>query len=402
MSGARIKLNLGSGNHPLHGYVNVDRFGTPDVLHDLESFPWPWETSSVDEIVLNHVLEHLGETTEKFFGVMKELYRVATPGATVHIAVPHPNHDDFQADPTHVRRITPRGLELFSKKKNDEWAGTHLANTPLARQLDVDFEVVSVDYAVDEPWATQRREGQIDDEGLMRALRQYNNVVKEIRMVVRVVKPDSPTAVARSAERQGPAAPMRPGDEEFHGWYAPGGAGSGRGSTPDYTRHFRTFLEAFLLGHDVRSVLDYGCGDWQWARLVDWGGADYLGVDIVPSLVSTLRSAHQRPGVRFEVVDPEKWIMPQVDLVICKDVLQHLSNQEALSLVRRFEASARWVLYCNDVPRPTDPVNEDTVRGGFRRIDLSKPPFLVPGRYVFDFSTEPDGKAVFLWSREGR
>jgi hypothetical protein len=119
VSRPRIELNLGSGNHPLHGYVNDDRFGTPDVLHDLETFPWPWETSSVDEIVLNHVLEHLGETTEKFFGVMKELYRVAAPAATIHVVVPQPNHDDFQADPTHVRRITPRGLELFSRKKND-------------------------------------------------------------------------------------------------------------------------------------------------------------------------------------------------------------------------------------------------------------------------------------------
>jgi hypothetical protein len=185
-----LRLNLGSGNHPLPGYVNVDRFGTPDVVHDLEMFPWPWNTSSVGEIVLNHVLEHLGETTEKFFGVMKELYRVAAPGATIQIAVPHPRHDDFISDPTHVRKITPRGLELFSKAKNDVWAGTPLANTPLARQLDVDFEVVSVSNVLDEPWAAQLKDKQVGPEELVAAVRRYNNVVKEIRMVVKVIKPE--------------------------------------------------------------------------------------------------------------------------------------------------------------------------------------------------------------------
>jgi len=193
---------------------------------------------------------------------------------------------------------------------------------------------------------------------------------------------------------------MRRGDEEFHRWYAPGGMGSGRGSTPEYTRHFRAYLEAFLLGCDVRSVLDYGCGDWQWASRVDWGDAEYLGVDIVPALVASLQREHQRPRVRFEAVDPDTWAMPAVDLVICKDVLQHLSNAEALALVRRFEACARWVLYCNDLPLACRPINDDTVRGGFRRVDMSKPPFSVRGRHVFHFSTEPDGKAVFLWSRD--
>jgi len=188
----RLKLNLGSGNHPLPGYVNVDRFGAPDVIHDLERFPWPWETGSVEEIVLNHVLEHLGETTEAYFGVIKELYRVAAPGATIRIVVPHPNHDDFISDPTHVRKVTPRGLELFSKAKNDEWAGTSLANTPLARHLDVDLELVSVEYSVDEPWASRLKNQEIGPDELAMAARQYNNVVKEIRMVIRVIKPEVP------------------------------------------------------------------------------------------------------------------------------------------------------------------------------------------------------------------
>jgi predicted SAM-dependent methyltransferase len=55
-----LKLNLGCGENKYAAYVNVDKHGNPDLVHDLETFPWPWPNDSVSEIVLCHVLEHLG------------------------------------------------------------------------------------------------------------------------------------------------------------------------------------------------------------------------------------------------------------------------------------------------------------------------------------------------------
>ena len=54
---------------------------------------------------MKHVLEHLGRDTDTFLAIWKELYRVAAPGATVRIVVPHPRHQDFLQDPTHVRAM---------------------------------------------------------------------------------------------------------------------------------------------------------------------------------------------------------------------------------------------------------------------------------------------------------
>ena len=47
-----MKLNLGSGSKILKGYVNVDKFQyyNPDVVHDLEKFPYPFKDNS-DEIL---------------------------------------------------------------------------------------------------------------------------------------------------------------------------------------------------------------------------------------------------------------------------------------------------------------------------------------------------------------
>src|SRR6516162_7107644 len=115
-----MKLNLGCGSQILEGWVNVDRIGKPDQVLDLETFPWPWPDNSADEILLNHVLEHLGQQPDVFIAIMRELYRVCRDGATLQIRVPHPRHDNFLTDPTHVRPVTARTMEMFSREANLE------------------------------------------------------------------------------------------------------------------------------------------------------------------------------------------------------------------------------------------------------------------------------------------
>jgi len=183
-----IKLNLGSGQNPLPGFINVDKFGNPDVRHDLETFPWPWHDNSVNLIVLNHCLEHLGATTPVYFRIFQEMYRICAPDAKINIAVPHPRHDDFINDPTHTRIITPNSLRLFSKKLNRKWEIENYANSPLGLFLDVDFELESYIYKLDPEWQSKVDEGKCPEPILFRAIKRYNNVVKEIQMILRVVK----------------------------------------------------------------------------------------------------------------------------------------------------------------------------------------------------------------------
>ncbi len=185
---ATIKLNLGCGQNLKPGYVNVDQYGQPDICHDLETFPWPWEDNTVSEVVLNHVLEHLGESRTVYLKIIQELYRICIPGATVHIAVPHPRSDDFLNDPTHVRAVTPAGLELFSKTKNREWVDSGFANSPLGLYLDVDFELLNINYSLEPGWAQKLNTGQCTQAEVYAALQQYNNVAKEIRMQLSVIK----------------------------------------------------------------------------------------------------------------------------------------------------------------------------------------------------------------------
>lgn len=185
-----MKLNLGCGHNKMPGWVNVDHSPVcdPDQVLDLETFPWPWRDDSVDEIALHHVLEHLGETSAKYFGVMKELWRVCRDGALVRITVPHPRHDDFLSDPTHVRPITVPGLQMFSRKVNEQWRAMGAANTPLAIQLGVDFDLVQVETVLEEPWASRMQNREITDQEILLDASRYNNVIKEQRIVLKAIK----------------------------------------------------------------------------------------------------------------------------------------------------------------------------------------------------------------------
>lgn len=183
-----MKLNLGCGHNKIEGYVNVDHAHDPDVKCDLESFPWPWETSSVEEIRAHHILEHLGADSKTFISVVKEMHRVMKGGAVLDVIVPHPRHDDFLNDPTHVRPITLNVLALFSKSWNRKWEADGSANTKLGLEHDVDFEPKEEALQLETQIQQAYEQGRITEDGLRQLIKERNNIVKAIHLKLECVK----------------------------------------------------------------------------------------------------------------------------------------------------------------------------------------------------------------------
>ena len=81
------KLNLGCGEFKKEGYINLDRHPhlKPDVIHDLNEFPYPFPDNSFNLIEADHVIEHL----EDPFRVIEELHRILEREGKLIIRVPH-------------------------------------------------------------------------------------------------------------------------------------------------------------------------------------------------------------------------------------------------------------------------------------------------------------------------
>ena len=151
---------------------------------------------------------------------------------------------------------------------------------------------------------------------------------------------------------------------------------SGSGSTLEITREYRAYIEDFIKKNAVKSVIDAGCGDWSFSSAIDWGDASYLGVDIASDVIVPVRKKHETGKIKFQVGDITEEL-PAADLLISKDVLQHLSND----LIHKFiknnlrKGKYKWVILTND--RSSD--NHDIPTGRYRGIDLAAPPFHVKG-----------------------
>ena len=153
---------------------------------------------------------------------------------------------------------------------------------------------------------------------------------------------------------------------------------SGTGSTLEITREYRAYVEDFVKKHSVKSVVDAGCGDWSFSSAMDWGDASYLGVDIASDVIAAVRNKHEKGKIKFQVGDITDEL-PAAELLISKDVLQHLSNELVHKFIRNNlrKGKYKWVILTND----RGSGNPDVTPGGYRAIDLAAPPFEV-GRLV--------------------
>ena len=176
------------------------------------------------------------------------------------------------------------------------------------------------------------------------------------------------------------------------------GVGSGHGSSEAVTRPYRQFLQDFLRRHAIRSVVDMGCGDWQFSQHIDWTGVRYLGVDASETALASARR-FERPGVSFQRADVIADDLPPADLLIAKDVLQHWSSDDILKFLPRLQRY-RHVLITNGFPAKLLPKTNAGFRTGkgYRPIDLQLEPFNLPGEYVFSYQSD-EPKRVFHWSR---
>ena len=151
---------------------------------------------------------------------------------------------------------------------------------------------------------------------------------------------------------------------------------SGSGSTASATGDLISQLSDFLKQHQCKRLLDVGCGDFNWMQGVP-GDFDYVGIDIVPEVIASNNEKFGNARRKFICANAaESSLNFGADVVICREVLFHLSFATGRRLLRNMQNSgAKYILLTND---SSIWFNSDIKDGDFRRINLRKAPYSLP------------------------
>jgi SAM-dependent methyltransferase len=87
-----LRIELGCGQHKQPGFIGIDTLDAPgvDVVLDLNNENLPFEDDSVGYVYSNHAFEHFAN----YRAILKEIFRVSRPGATVEIWTPYGKSND--------------------------------------------------------------------------------------------------------------------------------------------------------------------------------------------------------------------------------------------------------------------------------------------------------------------
>jgi SAM-dependent methyltransferase len=112
--------------------------------------------------------------------------------------------------------------------------------------------------------------------------------------------------------------------------------GSGTGSTPSYCKKYMENIQTYIKENNIENILDLGCGDWQFSQHMNWENVDYIGVDIVESVISHNIDFFTKDNIHFKCLNlsdmskVQDFIGKEKQLILIKDVLMHWTNEEII------------------------------------------------------------------------
>jgi hypothetical protein len=163
-------------------------------------------------------------------------------------------------------------------------------------------------------------------------------------------------------------------DVYLHRKWRVGASASGSGSELEETVNLRKELLLLVCDLKIESLLDAPCGDFNWMRAAELPLKKYIGLDIAPSLIAENNKLYGSPEREFVVGDIVEDVLPQVDMILCRDCLQHLILADAVRAAQNFMASNAKYLVTSTVLGIKDN-NTDIITGGCRQLNLEMPPF---------------------------
>ena len=162
--------------------------------------------------------------------------------------------------------------------------------------------------------------------------------------------------------------------------------GSGTGSGLAVTQYAMSCIRTVVNKFEISSMADVPCGGMHWQPSLlrdvkeDVRDFSFRGIDIVPSVIEANQARFvNKPWMHFEVLDfTRAHISAGIELILCRDALQHLPLGKAIDALELFSQSkARFLLVGSYLG--SDGNNKLIEVGDYYSIDLTADPFSLTG-----------------------
>ena len=151
---------------------------------------------------------------------------------------------------------------------------------------------------------------------------------------------------------------------------------SGVGSEILYTEPLREWLIENINLLKIKTFVDAPCGDFNWIKLVlPKVDINYIGLDIVDSIIEQNKVIYASDNIKFEIANICEDRLPDCDIIMVRDCLFHLSNEDINKfLINLSKTDYKYLLTTTHKVDKTFK-NSNIKTGDFRLIDLFSFPF---------------------------
>lgn len=140
--GERV-LDLGCGTNKRAGSVGLDISADTDadIVHDLDTFPYPIEDDSFDRVVMQDVIEHVAEPMR----VVAEVHRILRPGGRLVLRTPHFSSALAYGDPTHRHFYSTNAIGYLAHPAFEHYSQVRFRVDEITLDFWLPFRVCGID-----------------------------------------------------------------------------------------------------------------------------------------------------------------------------------------------------------------------------------------------------------------
>ena len=130
------------------------------------------------------------------------------------------------------------------------------------------------------------------------------------------------------------------------------------------------FVNSFLIDKKLKSIIDLGCGDFNVGKNIYKHVNKYFAFDIVPDLIKTNKKKFNDKKIIFECKNFIDETLPKADVVIIRQVLQHLDNKSIIKILDKIK-SYKYAIITEHIPKNIFIPNIDKNIGPTTRLEFN-------------------------------